>query len=98
DLRKQIYKMKLAEEPGTDFNYISGATQLLGLVLKRALQGETLSAYLEEKLWKPLGMEYEATWSLDKKKGIEKAFCCLNARALDFAKIGRLYLRKGDWN
>jgi CubicO group peptidase (beta-lactamase class C family) len=55
---------------------------------------------LEEKLWKPLNMESPAYWSLDRKddKGIEKAFCCLQARAIDFAKIGKLYLNNGNWN
>lgn len=44
-------------------------------------------------------MEYTASWSLDKEEnGMEKTFCCLNARARDFAKIGRLYLHKGNWN
>ena len=44
-------------------------------------------------------MEYDATWSTDRKKdGMEKTFCCLNARARDFAKIGRLYLNNGNWN
>jgi hypothetical protein len=41
-----------------------------------------------------LGMEFSASWSIDRKKnGLEKAFCCLNARARDFAKLGRLYLK-----
>jgi CubicO group peptidase (beta-lactamase class C family) len=44
-------------------------------------------------------MEYDASWSIDKKnEGTEKFFCCINARARDFAKIGRLYLNKGNWN
>lgn len=98
-LRKQMMKMKLKTEPGTTFEYISGNTQLLGLVLERALKTKTVTQYLNEKLWKPLGMEYDASWSIDKRKnGIEKTFCCINARALDFAKIGRLYLNKGNWN
>ena len=98
-LRKQISKMELKSEPGKRFDYVSGNTQLLGLVLERALKDKTVTAYLQEKLWKPLGMEFDATWSLDKKKdGLEKTFCCLNARARDFAKIGRLYLNKGNWN
>jgi CubicO group peptidase (beta-lactamase class C family) len=71
----------------------------LGLVLERALNGKTVSTYLQEKIWTPLGMEYDASWSIDKKKnGLEKTFCCLNACARDFAKIGRLYLNKGNWN
>ena len=99
NLRKAVYRRKLAQEPGSDFSYSSGDTQILGLVLERALKGKTITAYLEEKLWKPLGMEYDATWSLDKKNdGLEKTFCCINARARDFSKLGRLYLNKGNWN
>lgn len=72
---------------------------MLGLVLERALKDKTITQYLQEKLWTPLGMEYDASWSIDKKKdGLEKTFCCLNARARDFAKIGRLYLQNGKWN
>ena len=99
NLRKQMFKMKLENEPGTDFHYKSGDTQLLGLVLERALKTKTITGYLQEKLWTPLGMEFDASWSLDRKEdGLEKTFCCLNARALDFAKIGRLYLNDGNWN
>ncbi|MFN8335175.1 MAG: serine hydrolase [Cyclobacteriaceae bacterium] len=99
NLRKSISKMKLKQEPGKSFEYVSGNPQLLGLVLERALKNKTVTEYLQEKLWQPLGMEYDASWSLDKKKnGLEKTFCCINARARDFAKIGRLYLNKGNWN
>lgn len=99
NLRKEITKMKLERESGEKFRYSSGDTQLLGLVLERALKDKTLTGYLEEKLWQPLGMEFDASWSLDRKKnGLEKTFCCINATARDFAKIGRLYLNKGKWN
>lgn len=99
NLRAAIKKLKLKAAPEQSFEYTSGSTQLLGLLLERTLQGQTISAYLEEKVWKPLGMEYDATWSLDREKnGLEKTFCCINARARDFAKIGRLYLNKGKWN
>ena len=99
NLRKAISKMEVKTEPGKNFEYISGNTQLLGLVLERSLKGKKITQYLQEKIWQPLGMEYDASWSLDRKKdGLEKTFCCLNARARDFAKIGRLYLNKGDWN
>lgn len=99
NLRKKISKLKLKTEPGKQFEYVSGNTQLLGLVLERSLKGKTVTSYLQEKLWTPLGMEYNASWSIDRQKnGLEKTFCCLNARARDFAKIGRLYLNKGNWN
>lgn len=99
NLRKDISKLKVKQAPGESFEYISGNTAILGWILERALgQGHTVTQYLQDKLWQPLGMEYDATWSIDRKKnGLEKAFCCINARAVDFAKIGRLYLNKGKW-
>lgn len=97
--RKFLLKRRLESEPGTQNRYSSGDTQILGLVLERALKGKTITAYLEEKIWKPMGMEYDATWSLDREEnGLEKTFCCLNARTRDFAKLGSLYLNKGMWN
>lgn len=99
NVRNAISKLKLKKEPGQEFEYTSGSPQILGLILERVINGKTVTQYLEEKLWIPLGMEYEASWSLDRKKnGIEKTFCCINARARDFAKIGRLYLNKGYWD
>lgn len=97
NLAKEISKLKVKFPPGTKFQYSSGDSQILGLVLQASLKKQTISNYLQEKIWIPLGMEYDATWSLDKKNGVEKTFCCLNARARDFAKIGRLYLNEGNW-
>jgi CubicO group peptidase (beta-lactamase class C family) len=99
DLRKYITLLKLEATPGTRFRYMSGNTQLLGFVLEAALKGKPITQYLQERLWTPLGMEFEASWSVDKKEqAMEKTFCCLNARARDFAKIGSLYLHKGSFN
>ncbi len=98
-LNNSVNKLKLKDEPGTRFNYISGNTQVLGMILEKALKGKTITDYLQEKIWLPLGMEYDASWSIDKKKnGVEKTFCCINARARDYAKLGRLYLNNGNWN
>ncbi|TND07604.1 MAG: beta-lactamase-like protein with penicillin binding protein transpeptidase domain [Bacteroidetes bacterium] len=99
NLREHTEKLKLKYEPGTEFRYTSGNTQLLGLVLERALKNKTVTQYFQEKIWGPLGMEYDASWSIDQKKeGIEKTFCCINARTRDFAKIGRLCLNNGNWD
>ncbi len=99
NLEKNIVRMKLKSEPGTTFNYQSGNTQLLGLVLDRALKGISITQYLQEKLWTPLSMEYDASWSIDRKEdGLEKTFCCINATAIDYAKIGRLFQNNGNWN
>ncbi|MBS1647410.1 MAG: serine hydrolase [Bacteroidetes bacterium] len=98
-LRKQVTRLKLAYEPGTKFEYKSGNTELLGLVLERALKGKTITQYLQEKIWTPCQMEFDASWSIDQKNnGLEKTFCCINARARDFAKFGKLYLNKGTFN
>lgn len=99
NLKREVAKLKLKGTPGQKFEYVSGNTQLLGLILERALKVKTVTQYFQEKLWTPLEMEYDASWSIDKKNGgMEKTFCCINARARDFAKIGRLYLNKGNWN
>ncbi|NQX91370.1 MAG: serine hydrolase [Flavobacteriales bacterium] len=99
NLRKLVAKMELETDPGTRWQYVSGDTQLLGLVLERALGGKSVTDYLQEKIWTPLEMEYDASWSIDKKnEGMEKTFCCINARARDYAKLGRLYMNKGVWN
>lgn len=98
-LAKKTKKLKIEQPVGSQFEYTSGSAQILGLVLNNALpRNVTISDYLEKKIWKPLGMKYDASWSIDEENGIEKTFCCLNARAIDFAKIGRLYLKNGNWN
>jgi CubicO group peptidase (beta-lactamase class C family) len=94
DLKKLISILKPIEEPGKIFRYKSGDTQLLSFILEKAT-GMKISDYAREKLWGPMGCENNALWSLDKKNGYEKAFCCINSNARDFAKFGKLYLDSG---
>ena len=82
--------------PGTFQHYVSIDTQVLGIILVRAT-GQSLASYTSEKLWQPLGMESDAYWLLD-GSGMEMAFGCLNASLRDFARFGRLYLHRGNWN
>ena len=98
-LDRQAKKVKLEAEPGTKFSYKSINTQLLGEIVTRATE-RNLTDLLQEKLWTPTGAQYKASWSCDRKggKGREKAFSSLNATAVDFAKLGRLYLNGGNWN
>lgn len=101
-LIRNTEKLGLKRAPGMRFEYVSGNSQLLGLILERALRARgderTVTHYLYDKLWAPLGMEYASSWSIDRKKGgIEKTFCCINAPARDFAKLGSLYLHHGMW-
>lgn len=96
DLQKIAMEMNLIEEPGVNFIYQSGVTQLLAFILKKAT-GETISDYISRRLFSPIGAEHNALWSLDKKGGMEKAFCCFNSNALDFARFGQLILNQGRW-
>lgn len=97
DLRKLVFKYDAEKEPGKQFAYLSGNTQLLGFVLSEAT-GMSNSDYASEKLWKPVEAEHDAYWSVDHKNGDEKAYCCFNSNARDFARIGKLYLDSGRWN
>jgi len=93
----QIKNLKIEKTPG-EFEYKSVNTQLLGIVVERAT-GIRLQDYIQQKIWQPLGMESDATWNIDsKKKRMVRAFCCINAISMDFAKLGRLYLNNGNWN
>ncbi|MFC2124143.1 serine hydrolase domain-containing protein [Bacteroidota bacterium] len=98
-LRKMALNAELDQKPGVDTHYSSVNVQLLAIILERAT-GTSLSTYLQEKLWQEIGMQYEATWSLDNKRenSIEKGFSCLNCTAVDLAKLGRLYLNNGNWD
>jgi CubicO group peptidase (beta-lactamase class C family) len=97
DLKKLTYKYKVTEEPGKKFKYLSGNSELLGFILEKAT-GKKLGDYMSEKIWQPLGAKNSAFWSLDHKDGMEKAYCCFNSNARDFARIGELYLDSGKWN
>ncbi len=97
-LEHELLQLDLAGKPGETFAYKSGENALLGLVLSRALAPQTITAYTQERLWEPLGMEYDGSWNLDSPDGLEKTWCCLSATARDYAKLGRLYSNQGNWN
>jgi CubicO group peptidase (beta-lactamase class C family) len=98
NLRELARRAPRQEPPGVHFHYNNYNLVLLGMILER-VTGGSVSQYLQEKIWKPLGMEHSASWSVDSREsGMEKMESGLNARSVDFAKFGRLYLRRGDWN
>jgi CubicO group peptidase (beta-lactamase class C family) len=82
--------------PGTVCQYNSTDTQALGSLLVRAT-GRSITDYMHEHLYEPLGMEADGYWLLD-AEGREMAFGGLNLTARDFAKLGELYRRGGEWN
>lgn len=98
ELEKYISNLTVEEPPDIHYNYISVNTLLLSLIVERATNTK-LNIYCQQKLWKPLEMEFDASWSIDSEENQTiKSFCCINARARDFAKFGRLYLNNGNWN
>lgn len=84
--------------PGEVFDYNKYHPQLLGLILERTT-GQSVTEYTQTRLWDPLGMEFDGSWSLDSEaSGFEKMEAGLNARAIDYAKLGLLFLHGGRWN
>ncbi len=96
DLRGLVTRQHVERAPGQEFIYQSGNSQLLAFILEKAT-GKDLSQYASEKLWQPIGAESDAFWSLDKKSGDEKAFCCLYSTTRDFARIGKVLANHGKW-
>jgi CubicO group peptidase (beta-lactamase class C family) len=79
-----------AAPPGTRWNYSTGETNLMGIVLSRAI-GQPLATYLSEKIWVPVGMEQKATWLLN-RTGQEISGCCVQASPRDYARFGQFIL------
>jgi len=100
DVEEFLLNGDFSAEPGSYFEYSSASTQLLGIVLKRALEGkgnqQTISEFLSEKIWQPLQMNDDGLWHTD-DSGLELVFCCINTNARNFAKLGMLMLNKGQW-
>ena len=96
-LEKYMLKIKPQRKPGTFKNYQSLDAQIVAMAVKAATGKNTLSEYMEEKLWQPLGTEHDAHW-LTIGGEMELALAGLNISLRDYAKFGQLYLQKGQWN
>jgi CubicO group peptidase (beta-lactamase class C family) len=99
-----VLRQGFEREPGSAFEYSSASTQVLAVALQLALRQRdpqaTLSTYLSQQLWQPLGLGH-ASWSLDRPRqqgGMEMAYCCVHATARDMLRIGQLLLQQGQWN
>jgi CubicO group peptidase (beta-lactamase class C family) len=84
--------------PSREWLYNNYNPLLIGMVLERAT-GMSVSEYMSTRLWKPLGAEVDATWSLDSEaSGFEKMESGLNAAPVDYARFGELFLHGGERN
>jgi CubicO group peptidase (beta-lactamase class C family) len=97
DLRDLALSCRIERKPGGRFEYNNYNPLLIGMILERAT-GMSVSGYLQQKLWKPMGMEAAGSWSLDStRSGLEKMESGVNARARDFARFGMLFAEEGSW-
>lgn len=94
-MRKFAKTLIREREPGTYNQYVSIDTQILGMILTEAT-GMSISEYMQNKLWEPIGAESDAFWIID-NEGMEFAVGGLNCTAKDYAKIGQLFLNLGNW-
>jgi CubicO group peptidase (beta-lactamase class C family) len=97
DLRKlALENSRIESEPGEYFEYNNYNPLLIGMILERAT-GMPVARYLQQKLWKPVCMEADGSWSLDStSSGFEKMESGVNARARDFARFGMLFAKEGN--
>ena len=97
DLRGAILDLEVREDQDLGFRYKSGDNALLGLVLDRILKGESLTDYLERRLWDPLGAAGTGSWNIDDEGGLERTWCCLAMTARDLARFGQVVAQDGEW-
>jgi len=97
NLPSLIKSLDVVTTPGEKFKYLSGNSEVLAMIVQAAT-GKSISDYASEKIWQKIGAENDALWSLDHKNGMEKAYCCFNTNARDFARFGQLVLNQGKWD
>jgi CubicO group peptidase (beta-lactamase class C family) len=85
--------LKRAHPPGTVWNYSTGETNLVGVLVARATD-KSPAQYLSERIWAPYGMEQDATWLLG-STGLEMTGCCIQASTRDFARFGQFIMEGG---
>ena len=86
-------KLKREVPPGTKWVYKTGETNLVGVLVSSATK-KNLTDYLSEKIWRPFGMEQDASWILG-STGHEISGCCIQASTRDFARFGLFMLGGG---
>ena len=94
ELYSYLNKLGKSSNPGEKFNYNTGEANLIGGIVRSAI-GNNLSTYLEQKIWKPFGMEHDAYWVLDNDYSLELGGCCINATLRDYSRIGLFAMNKG---
>ncbi len=96
--RTLLYNIEIEDKIGDFFHYNDYHPLILSLLLERTLN-TSIKEFLEEKVWQPLGMEYNACLAVDNiENGFAKLESGLSCTPVDLAKFGRLFLNYGAWN
>lgn len=93
-LVRYMSRLPRIHAPGSMFNYNTGETDLVGILVSNAV-GQSLSAYASEKLWKPYGMDSDAIWMVD-PAGRERGGCCISMTLRDYGRVGQFILDGGN--
>ena len=93
DIAKVALSYASATAPGSAFAYSNANSQLAGLILERAT-GKRYADWLSSRIWRPVGASDATVW-LDRPQGTPHFFCCLQATAIDWARVGQLILDSG---
>ena len=94
ELTDYLGQLPRVAEPGARFNYNTAESNLLGEILRSAI-GMNAAPYLSQKIWQPMGMEYDANWLLSLPQDRETGGCCISATLRDYARLGLLALADG---
>lgn len=94
DIAAYVLNLKIEETPGTISKYNNEAVGLLS-ELVRKISGKPMDAYLNEKLFAPLGIK---NWEwLKDQTGNPLAYAGLSLTGTDLAKFALLFLQNGMW-
>ncbi len=93
-LLKFMGTLPRAARPGTEWNYNTGETYVLGALVRAAVK-RPLSQYLSEKIWSPFAMEEDATWWTESAGGVEFGGSGFAATLRDYGRFGQFVLQGG---
>lgn len=91
---KLMRSLPAVHAPGAVFNYNTGDTYVLGCVISAAT-GKNLAHYMSEKFWTPLGMEFDAYYTLESEGGQEIGGSRAGIALRDFGRFGIFLLGDG---
>lgn len=90
----QFLAHPMAYDPGTYFQYDTGATYMLSAIVQK-VSGKTVEEVLAGRILKPLGIE-QYDWEKS-PEGINSGGIGLRVTTEAIARLGQLYLQKGEW-